>query len=270
MTIPDEPLSNEESKEAEQLSEALEALQKGDKLNPALRSEELQMAAQLHASRKDPQLSQDVDKMTEALLLSRFAKKVDQKESLERGKAMRYVSWYWSLTGGLAGLIVVLVVASQMDWSRGSQTLAEAQDFDSLSEAEEVLGALLEDAKLPNGTPVAELRLAIHQINLIIGNTDFSLNPEADLFPHVELRSAALDVLDLEETLFTELEESVDLVAFEENHLAFAEKVSGWPTTNEGVDYETHANAVNTFQLHIDLWEEFSLELAEEIVDELE
>ena len=53
------------------------------------------------------------------------------------------------------------------------------------------------------------------------------------------------------------------------NLTIFAGKVRGWPTTNEGVTFETHEKAVNSFIAHGETWDEAMKALAESIATEL-
>lgn len=246
--------------EDEALAEAVEALMQGKSLRSQVKSPELEMAARMKAMGEAPKLRPSFDAQMEDLLLQKFAKPQEESSWMK--------AWMPRFAGGLAFAALALVVIFNPFAAGPSLTIAEVQGFESLSEAEEVLGALPENAVTEDGILVADLRASIHQINLIESSTNIELDPNAEIYEHVELRNAALEIIETEFALQQEL--NTREIAIADTGLSnFTVKVSGWPTYNEGVDYETHERAVNGFINHNANFDAAMLELAEEIVDEL-
>ncbi len=225
------------------------------------------MAAQLKSAFSKPQLSKAFDENMEALLLQKFAKAAEVEE-----KAPWWQNFLAPAFGSaaVAFAALALIVVIQFTQPEPTQTLAQVQGFESLTAAEEILGDLPADAVTTDGIVVADLRLELHNINSIRQNADLTLDPTAEQFPHTELRSAALELIDQElkiaETLRpTGLARLLPVA----NLTIFAGKVSGWPTTNEGVPFEIHEKAVNSFIEHGETWDEAMEALAESIATEL-
>ncbi|QQR54491.1 hypothetical protein IPG41_04815 [Candidatus Peregrinibacteria bacterium] len=237
----------------EQFSEALEALLSNKPLPKQPLTPELAMALRLQTAHQKPVLRKDWDRITEKVLLKEFA-------SSQKAK---FWQLFWKpIAAGvlLGGLLLAVLSPIFIPDSNPPQTLAEVQDFESLSEAESLLGALPADAITEEGILVAELREDLHAINLLRQNVDLTLDEEAETgsFPHAELRDNALEVIEEERKLVAMIDVPVDIDTF-------AGKVAEWPTVNEGVDFETHAKAVNGYINHTQIWEEATLEWAKKL-----
>jgi hypothetical protein len=251
----------------EALAKATDALMKNAPLPKGASPEELQMAAQLKSAFSKPQLRKAFDENMEALLLQKFAKPVEREEKTPWWQTF-FMPAFGSAAVAFAALALIVVI--QFTQPEPTQTLAQVQGFESLTTAEEILGELPADSVTKDGVLVADLRLELHNINSIRQSADLTLDPTAEQFPHTELRSAALDLIDQElkvsETLRpTGLARLLPVA----NLTTFAGKVSGWPTTNEGVPFEIHEKAVNSFIEHGKAWDEAMEALAESIVIEL-
>ncbi len=249
------------SPETERLADATDALLQDKKLPAHGKTPELDMAIRLKTSHQAPHLSRAVDQRTEQALLNRFAKE----------KAPRWnfaVLWKPILAGAAFGAILLAVTLTVIP-SPEPATLAEVQDFSSLSEAEILLGQLPADAVTEDGIRVADLRQTLHDINAIEASANTTLDPEATRFPHVELRDKALTLIAMETSLVQDLPpQRISMIDLSPETDEFAGKVAGWPTTNEGVDYETHSKAVNTFLEHEATWDDYATALAQTIVQQ--
>lgn len=261
-----EHLSELENQEAEKLELALQALMKDEKLPQESASPELSAAIRMKTAQHAPELSHAVDRKLESLLLKKFAASKEEKSK-----------WWQSLfvpafTGSLVMAALALVLIFNYTGSTETEPLlASVQGFESLSEAEELLGDLPLSAITEDGLSVAELRQSIHEVNLIRSQADTTLDAGMEEFPHVQLRDTALDVIELEEAVEEELPGNLlAMVDLELETELFSEKVGGWPSTNQGVAYETHFKAVRTFVSHGEIWNKEMLELAQSIVSNLE
>ena len=229
---------NEEIQEADALEEALTQMEGQGQVKGHAPSPELNMAIRFRAAAAEPRLSQVSDQAVEKLLLSRFAQK-EEKTS------------YWkqifgsSLVGGVIVAVMGIVILLNPNLKQ-EPTLAQVQDFESLSEAEVLLGQLPADTLIDENLSAAELRENIHEINLTFTETDVTLDADTEVgeFPHTELRDSALEIIDTQLELEEILLARVEPIS---SARTFNEKVSKWPTTNIGVDFPTHAKAVSTF-----------------------
>ena len=250
------PVTPEDAK----LAEAVNRLMEGKNLIEADKTPELEMAARMKAMGEAPKLRPSFDANLESLLLERFA------HETQRVSFWKY-RWIPSLIGPLTVAVLAIVVVFN-PFAEPTMTLAEVQDFEPLSEAENILGFLDADAVTEDGLRVADLRQAIHDINAIESTTDLHLDPEAVLFPHVELRDAALEIIRIEFALSQSLP-SERIAMVDTDLVDFTTKVSSWPTVNEGVEYEVHEKAVLTFIEHNSEFDQEMTDLAELIVNEL-
>ncbi len=235
--------------EVELLSDSVESLVGDKSLAGHEASKELSMAIALKNSARKPQLSPTMDQRVEGLLLARLKKGTEpQKLSFWQ------IFFGTSLVGALALASFFVILKPFSSNEVQVQTLAQVQTFEPLSEAEVLLGALPETYQV-DGLSAYDLRQKIHEVNAIYAQTDLTLDPDAAIFPHVQLRSSALEVIALQ----TEIQEETSSmllaqVDFQSDLADFSEKVSGWPTTNEGVAYETHEKAVQTFMQNLEDW----------------
>lgn len=231
----------------EKLAQATDALLKGKTVEHAL-TPEMAMAVRLKTSQEQPKLRRDFDRSFEKTLLQEFAKQ----------KTPRWQHFLRPIFAGVVvGAFVLLAVSPVLIPDTEPQTIAEVQEFESLSEAERLLGAFPADAVTDDGVKIADLRAELHEINLLRENVDLSLDEEAETgsFPHTQLRDNALEVIDKEERLVAMVDISVDIDTF-------SGKVAEWPTVNEGVDFETHEKAVTGYIAHAKAWEEATEEWA--------
>ncbi len=249
--------------EVELLADSVESLVGDKSLAGHSASKELSMAIALKNSAHQPELSPAMDQRVEGLLLARL-KKGTEPQKLSFWK----VFFGTSLAGALAlaGLVIVLEPFSPHPIE--VQTLAQVQTFEPLSEAEVLLGALPETYQV-NGLSAYDLRQKIHEVNAIYAQTDLTLDPDAEVFPHVQLRSSALEVIALQTEVQNETPTRLlAQVDFQSDLSDFSEKVSGWPTTNEGVAYETHEKAVQTFMQNLEDWNQDMEALSELLLTE--
>ncbi len=246
------------SLEEEQFSEALEALLSNKPLPKQPLNPELAMALRLKTAQQKPVLRKDWARITEKLILNEFGKTQHRSffEQFWRPVAAGLVF------GGLMLAVLTPVLAPNL--LNSPQTIAEVQDFESLSEAETLLGALPADAVTQDGLQIAELRQDLHDINVLRQSADTTLdeNAETGSFPHTQLRDNALEVIEDEKRLVAMVDITVDIDTF-------AGKVAEWPITNEDVDYETHQKAVKGYLTHAKAWEMATLEWAEEVAANL-
>lgn len=252
----------------EQLNDAVERLSHGESMGVAP-SREARMAGQLNAMTSDDTLDSEVDARTEHALLQRFA--TQKSRHAEHNFADTQRSWLskLSLVFAPAAAIAFAVIAFVVGQDTSTTTLAQVQGTDSLSRAEELLGELPADTQLT--IDVAQLRADIHAINQARAKTDTTLDPSADLFPHVELRSSALEIIeDEKEVLDIVTLASVDTGSLEKNITGFEGAVSKWPTKNEGVSYEVHEDAVNAFKKHDTEWNQMMADLIEALLKKSE
>lgn len=242
-------------------------------------------AIQLKTASAEPKLRKEFDQKVESMLLQKFAKspagaRTEATATLEEtpdawGTRKSWGSWLakpaW--TGAFA-LVLLLTVITVQPWELlvdpTPRTIAEVQSFESLSEAEVLLGQLPEGAITEDGVDVAALRQILHETNALIAQTDTTLDPTAEVYPHVELRNASFAVIKQELEVKREATPLLIAMADPQTNLSeFAQKVSTWPTTNEGVDFETHSKSVNAFLSHVESWDADMLKLAQLIVAEL-
>lgn len=257
--------------EAAALAETLDAMLEDRKLPGGEMSDELDMALKMKAAFSKPRLREGVDADTEALLLRSFANKEAIPEEDERPSVWsRFFAPTFAGAAVLAAVLLVVVV-NPFAGTGSVGTLAEVQDFEALSEAEVLLGALPADTVTEDGLLVADLREDIHEMNVILTETDVSLDPDAELFQHVELRDAALTLVKIESDINQELTpRRLAMVDLQSDLTDLSQKASTWPKQNEGVSFETHEKAVNTFVSHGEDWQGDILLLVEVLLMELE
>lgn len=251
----------------EELNDAVERLRRGESMGVAP-SAEARMAAQLNAMTSDDTLESEVDARTEHALLQRFATQKSRHAEHNFADAKR--SWLSkiSLVFAPAAAIALAVVAFLVTQDGGT-TLAQAQGTPSLSRAEQLLGELPADAQL--GVDVAQLRADIHAINEARAKTDTTLDPSAELFPHVELRTSALQIIeDEKEVVEVVTVASADIGSIDSNIRGFEGAVSKWPTKNEGVSYEVHEDAVHAFKKHDTEWNQMMADIVEALLEKSE
>jgi hypothetical protein len=243
--------------------ELVERLRAGEKSDP--RSAESRMAAQLHAMTTDDSLDDALDHKMEHAIVQRFGnneESTNHTHNFANTQKKRSIFSKLSLAFAPAMAIALAVVAFVVTQD-GTTTLADAQGFESLSRAEEILGQLPEDADV--GIDVAQLRKDINEINVARAATDTTLDPEADLFPHVELRNSALSLVEKESNIVDTLESaSLNVASLDTSITTLEGKAQKWPTQNEGVSFDVHAKAVNAFETHEQEWNQMIAELIEE------
>lgn len=245
--------------------DVVERLRAGEKSDP--RSAESRMAAQLHAMTTDDRLSDELDHATEHAILQRFAADDTASEHTHNFADAEKRSLFSKLSLAFApAMAIALAVVAFVVTQDSTTTLAEAQGFESLSRAEEILGELPEDADV--GLDVAQLREDINEINAARAATDTTLDPDADLFPHVELRNSALSLVEEERDVVDTLETaSIDVASLDSSINTLEGKAQLWPTKNEGVSYDVHANAVKAFQAHDLEWNQMMADLIEDYLE---
>ncbi len=240
----------------EQLDDAVENLLQNKRNSGHPLTASLGMALRLKLSKEKPKLRADFDSMTEKMLLKEFAQLPRQS----------FWQAFWKpVSAGLVfGALFLAVLSPLFLDAPSSQTVAEIQDFEALSEAEVLLGSLPADAKTEEGIPITELRLALHELSLLRQKADLSLDEEGEpgSFPHTELRDNALEIIVEENRLVAMVDITVDIGGF-------ADKVSEWPISNAEVDYETHAMAVNGYKNHAKAWDEATMLWAQSLVSDL-
>ncbi len=227
------------------------------------------VAQRLKASVQTPKLSKNFDANLQNLLVQRFSKQaITQKSSFFE----KYFSAWLKpslLSGGisLAALGLLFQIGA---FTPSVPSLAEAQKFASLSSAEEILGELPVDATTKDGIRIADLRASIHAINQIEAETDTSLDPQAQAFKHVELRRAALDIIETSVSIEKSLKNRELAYVSPQEISVFSGKVHKWPTQNEGVSYDVHSKAVNAFLSFNEDWDKATEELAKILAEELQ
>jgi len=246
--------------EDESLNQAVDSLMDEKRLQGQV-SEGFQAAVKLKTSGQAPKMRREFDEKMERKLLSLFAE--------EKQPSLWKVAFGSSFAGvAMVAVMAIVILFNPVDTSTSVQTLADVQNLESLSRAEILLGALPQDAITDDGIPVSEIRSLIHEINSEYAEADTTLDPNLELFPHVQLRDNALEVIEMESDFFDTFNEQTEEDFVEETRIiAFSGKVGEWPTTNEGVSFEIHAQAVNGYLTHQDLWEQATYELALQITE---
>lgn len=241
----------------EHLDSAIDALLEDKSLPRHRLTPEMAMALRLKTMQKEPVLRRDFDRITEKMLLKEFA--VPARASFWA----RF--WQPALAGTLMGALMLAVLSPIFIPNTQPQTIAEVQEFEALSDAEILLGALPVNAETEDGVKIADIREDLHEINELRESADLNLDEDAEpgSFPHTQLRDNALEVIEEEKRLVAMVDISVDIDTF-------SGKVAEWPTVNEGVDFETHAKAVNGYITHAEAWEEATEEWAKDLVSNLE
>lgn len=252
----------------EELNDAIERLRHGQSMGIAPSAQAL-MAGQINAMTSDDTLDGEVDARTQHALLQRFA--TQQSTHTQQNFVTRKRSFLSKISFAFvpAAAIAFAVVAFMMSQDNDA-TLAQVQGTPSLSRAEELLGQLPADAQL-NGVEVAQLRADIHAINQARANTDTTLDPSATLFPHVELRRSALEIIENEKAVLDKVTvTSIEIASIETNITGFEGAVSKWPTQNEGVSYDVHEDAVNAFKKHETEWNQMMAEVIQKLIEKSE
>lgn len=255
---PDPTLHTEEALTLaeERLNDAVEKLLTNQRHSEHPITPTLGMALRLKMAQETPTLRASFDRMTEKTLIHEFADRAQQSFWQKFWKPMSL--------GLMMGGLLLSVLAPIFTPSSATQTLAEHQKFDSLTEAEVLLGSLPSDAKTEDGVKIAKLRADLHELSLLRLEADLELDEKGAIgsFPHTQLRDNALELIQEEERLVAMVDINVDIASF-------SGKVSEWPTVNEGVDFETHAKAVLGYKKHAVAWEEATQTWAEELLSNL-
>lgn len=251
----------------DQLNDAVDQLRRGERVH-APHTPEVRTAQQIHALTADDRLDQELDDKMEHLLLQRFGESSAPQHDHNFADEKKSIWSKITLAMAPALAIGLAVIAFVVTPDNSPQTVADVQSLESLSQAEELLGTLPAGSQI-DGIDVAQLRADIHAVNARRAEADLTLDPDAELFPHVQLRDAALDVINDERDIVREIESaSVEVASVDTSINTFEGKALKWPTQNEGVSFDVHEKAVNGYKNHDEEWNRLVAELLERLLEQ--